>query len=243
MKKILFAGAAGLALIAGTAAISQTAPATSPPSVLQPGKVQTRADVQTKISAHFARLDTNRDGFVTKAEAEAAMAQLHTKRGQRAERRGGGQGNRFERLDTNRDGQITRAEADAKIATRAAKRAQAKADRPNRGAGMFQRLDVNNDGIVTRAEFDAKSAQRQQRVAARGERKGKGMGMRGHGALGGRLFDMADANKDGRVSLQEATGAALGHFEMADTNRDGIVTREERRQMHQQMRAQRQQQS
>ncbi|MDQ3246825.1 MAG: EF-hand domain-containing protein [Pseudomonadota bacterium] len=241
MKKILAASAAGLALIAGTAAIAQNSSATSPLRVLQTEKVQSRTDVQTKISAHFTRLDSNRDGFLTKAEAEAAMAQLHAKRGQRAERRGGGQGNRFERLDANRDGQITRAEADARNAARAARRAQRSAKPSDRGAGMFDRLDANRDGTVTRAEFDAQTAQRQQRIAARGERKGKGM--RGHGALAGRMFDMSDANKDGRVSLQEATGAALSHFDMADTNRDGTVTREERRQMRQQMRTSRQQQS
>ena len=51
------------------------------------------------------------------------------------------------------------------------------------------------------------------------------------------MFEMADANKDGRVSLQEAQAAALQHFDMADTNRDGQITREERKQMHQRMRA------
>jgi Ca2+-binding EF-hand superfamily protein len=50
------------------------------------------------------------------------------------------------------------------------------------------------------------------------------------------MFTMTDANKDGRVTLQEATAAALRHFDMADANRDGQVTREERRQMRQQMR-------
>ena len=46
-------------------------------------------------------------------------------------------------------------------------------------------------------------------------------------AMGGHMFEMADANKDGRVSVQEATAAALQHFESADANRDGTVTRDE----------------
>jgi len=46
---------------------------------------------------------------------------------------------------------------------------------------------------------------------------------------------MADLNKDGRVSLQEATTAALQHFDQADANRDGQITPEERRAMHQRM--------
>jgi hypothetical protein len=56
-----------------------------------------------------------------------------------------------------------------------------------------------------------------------------GMMLRGH------MFEMADANKDGRVSLQEATDSAVRHFDMADANRDGRVTPDERRQMHRQM--------
>jgi len=55
------------------------------------------------------------------------------------------------------------------------------------------------------------------------------------------MFEMADANKDGRVSLQEAQSAALQHFDMVDANRDGQITREERMQMHQRMRATRHQ--
>jgi Ca2+-binding EF-hand superfamily protein len=53
--------------------------------------------------------------------------------------------------------------------------------------------------------------------------------------MGGHMFEMADANKDGRVSLQEATDSAVRHFDMADANRDGQVTPDERRQMHRQM--------
>ena len=53
------------------------------------------------------------------------------------------------------------------------------------------------------------------------------------------MFEMSDSNKDGRVSLQEATAAALQHFDMADANRDGQVTRDERKQMRQRMRSER----
>jgi hypothetical protein len=53
------------------------------------------------------------------------------------------------------------------------------------------------------------------------------------------MFEMADANRDGRVTLQEATNAALRHFDTADVNRDGRLTPEERMQMHQRMRAER----
>jgi streptogramin lyase len=45
-----------------------------------------------------------------------------------------------------------------------------------------------------------------------------------------RLFDLADVNKDGRVSLEEAQQAALQHFDAADLNHDGVLTPDERRQ-------------
>lgn len=196
MKKLLIGGAAGAALIAGTAVLAQ--PAAQAP--VAPGKVHTRASVQAKVAEHFARLDTNRDGFVTKAEADAAKASHAARRGERKAKRSG---------------------------------------------ATFERMDANRDGSIARAEFDAARSRREQRVAAR-DKDGDGRpdarrmhGGRGFGGFGGQMFEIADANRDGRVSLQEATGAALRHFDAADTNRDGQVSHEERRQMWQQMRGQR----
>jgi Ca2+-binding EF-hand superfamily protein len=190
--------------------------------------------VASKVQQHFTRVDANRDGAITQAEVQA----LHAKRGERlakradrASRRDPAQ--RFARLDTNKDGQVTRAEIDALRSARA----QAKAPAPNRaqrGEQMFARLDTDRNGAITRAEFDARAQLRGQRAAKRADRVQK-RGATG-GRFGGHMFVMADANKDGRVTLQEAQGAALHHFDMADANKDGQVTREERRQMRQQMR-------
>ena len=96
---------------------------------------------------------------------------------------------------------------------------------------------------ISRAEWDASAAQRQQRVAARdgdedGRRNGRRFAGGGMHNLGGHMFEMADANKDGRVTLQEAQAAALRHFDMADANRDGQITPDERRQVRERMRAQ-----
>ena len=66
---------------------------------------------------------------------------------------------------------------------------------------------------------------------------GMGMGMGMHG----QMFEMADANHDGRVSLQEMTKVALQHFDSADANHDGTLSPEERMQMHRQMKGQRMQ--
>ena len=71
MKKLLIGGAA---LLASAAAIAQVAPAPVAASQTKAAKVHTRAEVQAKVAEHFAKLDTNRDGSVTKAEADAARA-------------------------------------------------------------------------------------------------------------------------------------------------------------------------
>jgi Ca2+-binding EF-hand superfamily protein len=192
MMKLLIGGAA---LVLAVPALAQIAPAPTPAPRAE--KIQTRADVQAKIAKHFARLDSNRDGFVTKAEADAATEAF---RGKREERRADRREHAFERLDTNRD------------------------------------------GAITKAEWDSAQAKRNQRIEARdkngdGRPDGKRFGRGGMGRFGGHVFEMADANKDGRVSLQEAQNAALQHFDAVDSNRDGQITREERMQMHQRMRA------
>jgi Ca2+-binding EF-hand superfamily protein len=196
MKTLLICGAAAAALVTATA-IAQAPQAPAPIA----RNVLTRAEVQGRVSRHFAKLDANRDGFVTKAEADAMKAQRMQKRSaKRAERRS----TRFDRIDANHDGSISRAEFDAHHQVRVEKR------------------------IVIR---DGKAADGTQvrRIHRRG-----GMG-------GMMMLKMADANKDGRVTLAEAEGAALRHFEMMDVNRDGQVTRDERRQMRQHRRAERQQ--
>ena len=199
MTKLLIGGAV---LLASAAAIAQVAPAPAPASKAE--RVQTRAEVQAKVVEHFAKVDANHDGSITKAEADAAMQAFHTQFAERMK----------ERRDDRRD-------------------------------NSFERLDTNRDGAVSRAEWDAGAAQREQRIASH-DRNGDGRpdargfkhaGMRGMSGFGGHMFDMADANKDGRVTLQEAQAAALQHFDMADANRDGRITPEERRQMHERMRA------
>src|SRR5688500_1239697 len=109
MKQFLIAGAAATALIAGAAVFAQPgAPATA-------AKGHTRASAQAMVAKQFARRDSNRDGFVTRAEADSAKAARAAKRGDRKADRSGA---RFDRLDTNRDGSIARAEFEAAQANR-----------------------------------------------------------------------------------------------------------------------------
>jgi Ca2+-binding EF-hand superfamily protein len=213
MTKYLLGAAAAAAVVAMSPALAQVPGQPVPQAQANPGQpawqgrasVHTRAEVANHVRTMFARLDTNRDGYLVKAEADAARASFRQFAGQRRQqgaKLGGRQANSgaaFDRLDTNHDGAITRSEFDAVRAQRLARR------------------DVNGDGRPD---------------ARRGRRMGGGMGM----GLGGHMFEMADLNRDGRVTLQEATNAALRHFDMADVNRDGRITPDERMQMRQRMR-------
>jgi len=210
MRKFLLGSICGASLaVAGAVAAQPGQPATPQP-VVQPvphaspmriAQPQTRTAVIDKVRQHFARLDTDRDGYLTKAEAQAGRAAIKARRGQWA-----GRGARGQR---------------------------------DHGA-MFERLDTNRDGAISREEF---ASGHQRRQAMRVDRDGDGrpdkrirMGGRGGGMrLGGQMFEQADLNRDSRVSLQEATEAAVRHFDTADLNRDGTLAPEERQQMRTRM--------
>lgn len=207
MQKFLLGSIAAATFAAGTVAIAQPAPPVAPAPVIQPAppgsplrvlQPQTRNGVVEKVREHFAQLDTNRDGYLTKEEAQAGRAKMKSMRIHRAKSGEGhaamrDPGAMFDKLDANRDGSISRDEFDRGHQARQAKR-----------------IDHDGDGRPDRRTHAM-----------------HGGGMR----LGGQMFDHADANRDSRVSLQEATEAALKHFDMADINRDGTLTPEERQQM------------
>lgn len=106
----------------------------------------------------------------------------------------------FARRDANQDGTIDQA------------------DRQARRGQMFERIDTNRDGAISRAEFDARTEQRAERRGkrmARMERRG------GHRAM------MHAAR--GPVTRQAFVDRALSMFDKADANRDGTVTVAERK--------------
>jgi Ca2+-binding EF-hand superfamily protein len=146
----------------------------------------------------------------------------------------------FAKADANRDGFVTREEADAAHKTMAGDWREKRAKRmAERGDARFDKLDANKDGQISKQEYTTAQTQFAERRA--GMKAGGKMRMHRAGmGMHGRMFDMADANKDGRVSLQEMQTLALQHFDSADANRDGTVTPEERKQMHQRMKAERQ---
>jgi Ca2+-binding EF-hand superfamily protein len=227
MKKILLSAVAIAAIAAIAPATAQNAVSTPGASVHHPKamKTVTRAGVAQKVQQHFAKLDSDGDGYVSKAEADAARASMGQRAHQRMQKRGT---TMFERIDTNKDGVLTRAEAEAVFAKGQVDIAHAgpgdKQPRHNWDA-LVSRFDTNKDGAISRAEFDSGHAQHAQNKAQRRP----AAGMR-HAGMAGPMFERADANNDGRVSLQEATSAALAHFDAADTNRDGTLTHDEMRQ-------------
>jgi Ca2+-binding EF-hand superfamily protein len=133
----------------------------------------------------------------------------------------------FAMADANKDGYIVKEEADAAHE----KMMSEVRDR------HFAELDANKDGSISRAEFDAGHAMMGGPRGAGhkdGEQAGHMRG-RGHdgGMMGGKMeasmFEHADTDKDGRVSLAEALAMPKAHFEMMDANKDGTVTPEERK--------------
>ena len=141
----------------------------------------------------------------------------------------------FAKRDANRDGFLTTEELTRRGGQRdgAMKVRRMGGERAMRDPNAaFDRLDADRDGAISRAEFaTARQVRIEKRVVVNGQRQPGAMrGMRrgGGGMMGAAMLQMADANRDGRVSLAEATTGALRHFDMIDSNRDGRITPEER---------------
>lgn len=218
MRKFLFGGIVVAALFTGAVANAASISSTSSKAAHRGSfftSDQNRADVPAHIERLFRQLDLNHDGFITRDEIAAAQAKFDERTSKSSSNRAA---KMFDRLDTNHDGKITQAEVDAaRMAKAAAKGKTAKAGRPS---ALFLRADANKDGVVTRAEFDA--------AIANGKIKLRHANMRGSAIV--RMFDAADTNKDGRVSLEEAQQAALRQFDAADADHNGVLTPGERRQ-------------
>jgi Ca2+-binding EF-hand superfamily protein len=228
MKTVLIGAAV---LLAGTAAFAQTTP---PPGVSQGTTAVTVVQPAPRAPQMHMRMMS--DKVMTRDEVVGHVRRM------------------FEHLDANRDGVVTRDEVDSMHRRmsgihegRAKKMAERGMRRHDRGAA-FDRLDTNHDGMISRQEFTAAKPRIEghrvmvMREGGPGHPGMEGMRMRMHmhgASFGGHLFEMADANRDGRVSLQEATNAAVQHFDRADLNHDGKLTPDERRQAHQLMRGQR----
>lgn len=153
--------------------------------------------------AHLERFDQNKDGTITRAEADAVKAEM------------------FAKLDTDRSGSLSAEELEqGKQAFRAA-RQQARfaredangdgflaADETRMPAQRFAQLDTDGDGRVSLAELQA--------APKRGPRRDPA-----------KRFARLDANDDGRVTRDEVPRMPDARFQKLDQNGDGALSVEE----------------
>lgn len=129
--------AAAIAATVSTAALAQSKPAEAP-------QAMSKAELTAAISARFAAIDTNKDGFLAQDEIAAvqakALSQAQAARQERMEAE-------FKKLDTNNNGSLSLDEFKA-----AAPPVRA-ADTP---ADMLANLDSNKDGKVSAEEYKSK---------------------------------------------------------------------------------------
>lgn len=257
MMKILLCGTAAAACVAFVPAMAQPAPPpppgvaqgttaplppiaplpplVAPPMIAMHGmamKIETRDEAVAHAREMFAKLDSNKDGFITREEAEAghkAMAgKMHgafDKQFVHGDFPHPDRGAMFDKLDANHDGSISRQEYMA-----------AKPEIRER------RVIVMNDGKgPVEVGADGPPDGSPDVMIMHGDGAAPGMGsaprvkvlrVEGMRGMHGKMFDMADANHDGRVSMDEMTSAALKHFDQADANHDGKLSPDERMQMH-----------
>jgi Ca2+-binding EF-hand superfamily protein len=159
----------------------------------------TRAEAQARAQQMFAMMDANKDGKLDQADRDARMNAM------------------FDRLDTDKNGQISRAEFAAAHSG---------------PGGMHEGMDHGAMGGSGMMDGPGHEGMMEH---GRGHHGGSmGAGMMGPGMM----MAMADANKDGAVTQAEFMAAAMQRFDRADANKDGKVTKEERRSAWQAMREQ-----
>jgi Ca2+-binding EF-hand superfamily protein len=172
---------------------------------------------RTRARAEFQNLDTNRDGFVEKAEAEALV---HAE---------------FNQYDMDRDNRITEPELRLVVQNQLRREEQARREiEARRRQGMAaindiiemqlrsaDQLDRNNDGKVSQAEYatlagpaDGPQAQGLPPLEMRKQ-------------IAQRKFAEIDTNKDGQLDRVELTAFAVHQFLQMDLNKDRFISEDE----------------
>ena len=177
-------------LVAAFLVSAIAAPAAAQSSVDVP---TTRAEISAQLDARFGRLDSDKDGAVTKAELTQAQRgaeqRVSTQLAQNLAKE-------FTARDGNKDGALTSAElAAGNTATNTAE--------------LFKKVDADKDGKVSRAEYLApsrsvKATADPDAIIKNFDRNGDSkIALAEYKAAPLASFDAADANKDGTVSPDE----------------------------------------
>ncbi|MFL6721303.1 MAG: hypothetical protein ACJ8FT_05810 [Sphingomonas sp.] len=140
MKTLLVTVALGAAMI--SAPLAAQAPGGGERGAWQQ-RDQTRQEAQQRADMMFQMLDANKDGAVTKAEADQALAQFQAMRGDDKGGRGGGRMQRLVEQLFAASPSVTQAQVEALALAR------------------FDAQDLNHDGTVTVAERQQLREQRQ----------------------------------------------------------------------------------
>jgi Ca2+-binding EF-hand superfamily protein len=172
---------------------------------------------RARAKAEFQNLDTNRDGFVERAEAEALV---HSE---------------FNQYDTDRDNKVTEPElrliVQRSLAREAAERQQIEQRRRQGKLTLNEfidmqlreadKLDKNGDGKISQQEYIVLAG------PADGEQAKNMLPFEIRKQLVLRKFQEVDTNKDGQIDRVEMTASAVKQFIEMDTDKDRLLTEEE----------------
>jgi Ca2+-binding EF-hand superfamily protein len=157
------------------------------------GKV-TQAEAQALGETRFAATDTDNDGYLTQEEIRESFKAHRGDRAAHAQEK-------FAKKDKNSDGKLTADEV------------------PRMPAEVFKKIDANGDGGLTPTEL-------QEAWKARHEAKSQGKDGNKGGERRGPMAHL-DTDGDGKVSKAEATALGQKMFQRVDANSDGVITKEE----------------
>jgi Ca2+-binding EF-hand superfamily protein len=174
-------------------------------------------DRQKRARQEFQNLDTDRDSFVERAEAEALV---HAE---------------FNQYDTDRDNKVSEPElrliVQRSLAREVAERQQAEAQRRQGKIGINEfidmqlreadKLDKNGDGKVSQQEYVVLAG------PASGEQAKNLLPFDLRKQLVTKKFQEIDTSKDGQLDRVELTDYAVRQFVEMDANKDRFLTEEE----------------